>query len=605
VPDNADSSVADAAESPKHRNWLQRHHRSVVLTVFALGLLLGLASWLAVEAFSAKQNLQQARSEAIQAKDALSKGHADAAVQHANAVQAHARKASDATESIPWTLAAKLPWLGSPFETGQQMSKVVLGFANDVLTPAARVGLALSPDKLFSGSRLDVHALRSEEPALNKLAVEAKRLDAEASALPRPTYLSEVADARTKLQTQISSVAKVLDTAALAAQIAPAMMGADGPTSYFMGFQTNAEARGTGGITGGFGILHFDDGAPTVSTLGPDNDLSGVFQSIDLGPEYSAEYGWANASTDIRNSNLSSHFPYAAQIWRSMWAQKSGTNVDGAIAIDPVALSYVLGAIGHVTMPDGEEITKDNVVQLTESTAYSRFPLDQTARKQYLQNIAAEIVKKMTQSIQSPRELLAALGRAVSERRIAIWSSSEASQQLLEQTPLAHEIPDDAAPYAELVVNNLAGNKMDYYLKREITYTADQCGGATRNSTVSFKLTNDAPDTQLPDYVAGVGGLSPNVKLTMPKGSMLTSIKLIATKGSKLETAFANGQLAPVFAGVERGHPVFELQVVIPPKQSGVLTFHLTEPASPGAARVPVQPLVDRVSPDVRVPECP
>ncbi|OBA90316.1 hypothetical protein A5642_12945 [Mycolicibacterium mucogenicum] len=583
---------------------MQRHRRAVGLTVSVVGLLLGLSVWLAVEGLSAKQNLQQARSEAIQAKDALSKGHADAAVQHAAAVQAHARKATDATESIPWTLAAKLPWLGSPFETGQQMSKVVLGFANDVLAPASRIGLALSPDKLFSGSRLDVHALRNEEPALTKLALEAKRFDTEAVAIPKPEYLSEVADARTKLQSQISTVAKILDTAALAARIAPAMMGADGPTSYFMGFQTNAEARGTGGITGGFGILHFDDGTPRVSTLGPDNDLSGLFQPIDLGPEYSTEYGWANASTDIRNSNLSSHFPYAAQIWRSMWTQKSGTNVDGAIAIDPVALSYILGAIGHVTMPDGEEITKDNVVQLTESTAYSRFPLDQIARKQYLQDIAAEIVKKMTSTIQSPHQLLAALGKAVGERRIAVWSSSEVSQTLLEQTPLAHEIPDDTAPYAELVVNNLAGNKMDYYLKREITYTADQCGGPTRNTTVTLKLTNAAPDTELPDYVAGVGGLSPNVKLTMPKGSMLTSIKLIATKGSKLETAFANGQLAPVFAGVERGHPVFELQVVIPPKQSGVLTFHLTEPASLGAARVPIQPLIDQVVPDVRVPEC-
>ncbi len=435
MPDNTDSSVADAPESPNRSSWLQRHRRSVVLTVLALGLLLGLVSWLAVEAFSAKQNLQQARSEATQAKDALSKGHADAAVQHANAVQAHAQKASDATESIPWTLAAKLPWLGSPFETGQQMSKVILGFANEVLTPASHIGLALAPDKLFTGSRLDVHALRNEEPTLTKLSLAAKRFDAEAAAVAKPAYLSEVADARDKLQSQISTVTRILDTAALAARVAPAMMGADGPTTYFMGFQTNAEARGTGGITGGFGILHFDDGAPSVSTLGPDNDLSGLFQPVNLGPEYSAEYAWANAGTDIRNSNMSSHFPYAAQIWRSMWAQKSGTNVDGAIAIDPVALSYILGAIGHVTMPDGEEITKDNVVQLTESTAYSRFPLDQSARKQYLQDIAAEIVKKMTSSIQSPHQLLAALGKAVGERRIAVWSSSEISQALLEQTP--------------------------------------------------------------------------------------------------------------------------------------------------------------------------
>lgn len=211
-------------------------------------------------------------------------------MQHANAVQAHARKASDATESIPWALAAKLPWLGSPFETGQQMSKVILGFANDVLTPASHIGLALAPDKLFAGSRLDVHTLRNEEPTLARLSLEAKRFDAEAKAVTKPAYLSEVADARDKLQSQISTVARILDTAALAARIAPAMMGADGPTTYFMGFQTNAEARGTGGITGGFGILHFDDGAPSVSTLGPDNDLSGLFQPVDLGPEYSAEY---------------------------------------------------------------------------------------------------------------------------------------------------------------------------------------------------------------------------------------------------------------------------------------------------------------------------
>ena len=171
--------------------------------------------------------------------------------------------------------------------------------------------------------------------------------------------------------------------------------------------------------------------------------------------------------TDFRNSNQSSHFPYTAQIWKSMWAQQSGMNVDGVIAIDPVALSYVLGAVGPVTMPDGEVITKDNVVELTESTAYSRFPTDQTARKKYLQDIANEVVKKMTGPVESPRKLLDALGKAVSERRIAVWSSSPADQKLLEETPLAHVVPDDPAPYAEVVINNLGGNKLDYYLKSE------------------------------------------------------------------------------------------------------------------------------------------
>ena len=81
------------------------------------------------------------------------------------------------------------------------------------------------------------------------------------------------------------------------------MMGADGPRTYFMGFQTNAEARGTGGLLGGFGILRFDNGNPIVETLGPNTELDKPFTPIDLGPEYNAQYGFQNPTTDFRNSN--------------------------------------------------------------------------------------------------------------------------------------------------------------------------------------------------------------------------------------------------------------------------------------------------------------
>ena len=89
----------------------------------------------------------------MQAKDALSKGHADAAVQHANAVQAHARKASDATESIPWALAAKLPWLGSPFETGQQMSA---RFAPFVMLAGGIVGASKAMERVGKVDAYDI-----------------------------------------------------------------------------------------------------------------------------------------------------------------------------------------------------------------------------------------------------------------------------------------------------------------------------------------------------------------------------------------------------------------------------------------------------------------
>ncbi|QVI30747.1 DUF4012 domain-containing protein [Mycolicibacterium neoaurum] len=570
----------------------------------ALAIVVAFVGWLAKSGLDAKSALEQARSNAQQAKNALQQGDSEAASRFVDHAQYHAQAASDATHSLPWTVTSAIPWIGSPFRTGQQISDVVLGLANDVLKPAAQAGTALSPDRLVDGSRVNVALLRSEEPNLTSLAEAATRLNGQAQAISDPRYVSTLAEARTQLQEQTAQITGLLENTALASRLVPTMMGADGPRTYFMAFQTNAEARGTGGLLGGFGVLRFDNGVATVDTLGANTELDKPFAPIDLGAEFNQNYGYANPFSDFRNSNLSSHFPYAAQIWKSMWAQQTGMNVDGVIALDPFALSYILGAVGPVTMPDGEKVTKDNVVELTESTAYARFPTDQAARKQYLQDIASEVVKKVTTSTSSPRGLLEALGHALNERRIAVWSAMPTEQEMLEQTPLAHIVPDDSAPYAEVVINNLGGNKMDYYLQRRIEYVGDGCTDDRRNSTVTVRLTNTAPPGPLPDYVAAAGGLNPSLPISAPPGTMLTSVRLLGTAGAKLESALANGQRVQVFTGTERNHPTFEVQVAIPQGQSGELSFRLSEPTARGAANVPVQPLVDSVSPVVSVPEC-
>ena len=85
---------------------------------------------------------------------------------------------------------------------------------------------------------------------------------------------------------------------------------------------------------------------------------------------------------------------------------------------------------------------------------------------------------------------------------------------------------------------------------------------------------------------------------------MLTSVRLVGTKGAALQSVVVDGQKIPVFTGEEQGHPTFEVQVFIPPGKSGELSFHLSEPTSEGEARVPIQPLVDGVVPKISVPVC-
>lgn len=566
--------------------------------------ILGLGCWVAVGAIQAKTHLEQARTSAQNAKDALLEGDTDTASSSADDALVSARAARDATHSVGWNIVAGVPLLGSPFKTGQQVTDVVLGLAADILRPAADVGITISPERLYRDGRVDVGLLRSQESELVGLSTSATRLNADAAAIADPRYISLMSDARSELQSQISNITSIIENAALAARLAPSMMGADGPRNYFMGFQTNAEARGTGGLLGGYGILRFENGVPSVDTLAPNTDLADAVAPIELGLEYDQQYGFAQPFTDFRNSNLSPHFPYAAQIWKAMWAEQTGVEVDGVIAIDPVALSYILGAVGPVTMPDGEVISEDNVVELTESTAYFRFPTDQTARKQYLQDIANAVVTKMTGQVQSPRRLLDALGRAVSERRIAVWSASPPEQELLEQTALAHALPSDGAPYAAVVVNNLGGNKLDYYLRTQVEYAADDCRGETRASTVNVELTNAVPSEPLPNYVASAEGLSSDLLIAVPPGTNITSVRLFATKGAELSSALLNGERVPAIINTERGHPVFEVQVIIPPGQSADVSFQLSEPTAPGKPRAPSQALVETVVPNVLVPEC-
>ena len=576
--------------------------------------------WLGIQGLTAKSNLEKARDSAEQAKDALLGGKSEDATRFAENAQLHARQAQAATHSVPWNIAAAVPFLGSPLTATQQISDVVVGLAGDVLLPGARMGAAVSPDKLLDGSRINLKLLREEEPRLSALSAAASNLDAEAQAISNPAYLSLIRNARSQLQDQTSKIARLLGNTALAAQLAPSMLGAEGPRTYLLAFQTPAEARGTGGLLGGFGIIRFNNGIPTIEHLASNDDLlplhcpgcvtREVTAEIDLGSEFNKEYAWTKPYNDIRNSNLSPHFPYAAQIWRSMWKQVSGTEVDGVIAIDPIVLSYVLGAIGPVTLANGELINADNVVELTMSTAYFRFPRDPrsksaNARKQYLQDIAGAVVKKLTGPLPDPRKLLDALGKAAGEGRIAVWSALPGEQKLLEETPLAHVVSSDTAPYAQVVINNLAGNKMDYYLQREIEYAADGCSGDMRNSTVTVRLANKAdPAGPLPEYVGSADSLARDFGLNVPPGTMVSSVRVIATKGAKLLSVTSNGKKISATTHVDVGHPSFEVQVVVPPGQSGELAFRLSEPTSTGDSTVPVQPLIGHVVPTVKVPAC-
>ena len=103
------------------------------------------------------------------------------------------------------------------------------------------------------------------------------------------------------------------------------MLGGDGPRAYLVGFQNEAELRGTGGLPGAFAILQVDHGAFHFSRFESDTDLTYVRTDLDLGEQFRRTWAGSDPPNDYLDSNVSAHFPYAAQIWapKASWSLRT------------------------------------------------------------------------------------------------------------------------------------------------------------------------------------------------------------------------------------------------------------------------------------------
>jgi hypothetical protein len=589
--------TVDTEATPRRR----RFRRWMLALLVVVVLLVAAALYLVFLGVKAKDSIESARDHASAAQRAFLDGDTAVAVEEANAAVRDADDAESRAHNPVWTVAAAVPWLGDPLSSVQKLTESVQGLTVDVLAPVSELADVLSPQGLRTADNtVNIEALAGVQPQLAEIADRAEQLRDEVAGTDG-SWLGMVDSAKGELLDQTAETSRFIRGTDTAAQLLPPMLGNQGQRNYFFGFQTPAESRATGGLLGAYGVVSARNGKVDVGNLGTNAALNPPRNPIDLGEEFTKNYGYNRAYTDNRNSNISAHFPYAAQIWMSMWEQQTGTQLDGALAVDPIALSYLLNATGPITLKNGQEVNGDNVVDITLSSSYVDFSEDNNARKAYLQEIARSAVAKLTSLSGNTGAILEALGRSVQERRLMIYSADENEQKLLQSAGLAHDVPETDAPFAEVVVGNLAGNKIDYYLRRDIKYTAGTCDADTRDSVVEVTLTNTLEDLSLPPYVIGHIG---NPQADIPSGTNLASVSLYGTAGATLNSMTVDDESNFFSETTERGHPLYNTQVQIPPGKSVVIKYNLTEPTAPGEPQVPIQPLVDKPAVTVDVPAC-
>ncbi|GGK67541.1 hypothetical protein Sme01_09400 [Sphaerisporangium melleum] len=564
--------------------------RRIVLagSLTAVLVLVSSVAWSAHLALGVRDHLQATRDALVHLRAVMSARDLDRVTATITKARRHAAEARRLTAGPDWGLLTHLPVVGDGATTVRGLAESA-GELTDVLAGVQRAGTSLfsSGERAPDDARQLLDGLAAVAPALDVATARLGRAHDRLSATPARTGAASVDQAREAVLTELVRLRRWVGGAADAAALIPPMLGNDGPRRYFLAFQTNAESRGTGGLVGAFGILSADHGRTRVTQLAANNDLPGSTRPvIDHGRAFRTRYGEGPLEV-LSVSNLSPHFPYAAKTWTAMWQANGGPRLDGAIAVDPVALSYLLGLIGPVTLPGGEKVTAANVVDLTERAAYARYP-DSAERKRFLISIARAVGEALPRSFAEPARLLPALKPMIEGRRLQIWSRHQAEQWRLAGTALGGVLPQDAGPYAALVLNNSAGGKLDYYLSRSLDYRLGPCRSGRRADSVQITLTNDVPVTRLPSYVTGRLDRLAEGK---PVGSNLLWVSLYASVGAELRGASLDGAKAEIRADVERSHPVFSTLVELGPRQTRTLRLELSEPASAEPPRTPVQPL--------------
>ncbi|MEV6859384.1 DUF4012 domain-containing protein [Streptosporangium subroseum] len=545
--------------------------------------------WSAHLGMRVRDHLEAARTALIELRAVASAEDPRPAAAALAEARRHAAEARRLTGGPDWWTIAHTPIMGDAATTVRGLAESAATLT-DVLADVQRIAVAFTAIKANSlgDLRKPLADLDAASPALDAAAARLSRVAADLAATPARTGLEQLDQARGTALHEVDQLHGWLDDAATAAVLLPPMLGLDSPRRYFLAFQTNAEARGTGGLVGAFGILKADRGKVGIGHLSANSGLSTSSVSVaDHGRDYRARYG-PSATKMLSISNLSPHFPYAAATWTGLWEQQDRGRLDGAIATDPVGLSYLLELIGPVTLPGGETVTSENVVDLTERVAYARYT-DPVARKRFLITIAGAVSEALPASLTDPARLLPVLTRMVNERRIQVWSRHETEQRRLSRIPISGVLPLRSGPFAGLVVNNSAGGKLDYYLRRSLDYELGPCRGGMRSSTVRIRLTNDVPHKELPAYVTD--------RLDSPErrhiaGSNFLWVSLYGGLGAKMTAARLDGERVSVIRETERSHPVYSAMLEFAPRQSRTLELDFVEFASDEPPLVPEQPLV-------------
>ncbi|MGH9225981.1 MAG: DUF4012 domain-containing protein [Acidimicrobiales bacterium] len=381
-----------------------------------------------------------------------------------------------------------------------------------------------------------------------------------------------------KLDAELQRVArseKTVQSLTRTLPLLPAMLGKEGLRRYFIAVQTPAEARAGGGFIGNYAELTADNGQLSLSRFGRPQELDWTAganeRQLDAPADFLERYGRFGPGFAWTNVNLSPDFPTDARVMASIYAQSTGTPLDGVIAVDPAGLAALLRLVGAVQVAGWPvPITADNAERIMLHEQY--LLTDRTERIDFLGDVADAAWGRLTGDVlPPPQQLVNVLAPAARAKHLLLASLHADEQALYDHLGISGRVAPVQGDFVGLVTQNASANKIDFFLRRSLDYRVElDPGSRNLSATATVTLHNDAPPGGLPGTVIGNQALPP----PLPDG--YNRLYLSFYTPWALLDARLDGELVQLEEATELGRRVYSAGLVVPAEGSIKLELRLS-----------------------------
>jgi hypothetical protein len=542
----------------RRRHLIRRVIIGIVFAIPILGVLTALAL---IPAAGAREHLERGRDGLAKAQSALLKGDLDQALEGFTAAEGEFRQAKATGDNPLLRVPALFPLIGRTPDAIRTISDVGLRLSDAGGEIARAIGElpggidALAP----KDGRIPVETLQGLAPVMSRARAAFEQAEVEAQGIATSLVPPQVVEAGDLLREKLARALPPVRSADEMLRALPSFAGVDAPRHYLLGPENSAELRATGGLLTTFSILTIDDGAISVQ---PFRDIKEI-PSLNLAPEdwpspeLADIYGAFNAAGEARNATATLDGPTASLFLENLWNTTMPDPIDGVILVDVQALRYLMEATGAIDIQGVPyPLTERNVVQYVANDAYVQIG-DDDVRKDFVGVVGQVVFHEFLQHAGGDKALRALIGAAADGHILVNTVDPEVDAAFRSAGVSGALPPVDAGDFLGVAVNNIAGNKIDYYMDRHIDYdiTLGPDGRATSAATVAFD--NTAPADAEAGYVFGPFQGKALRGLDLKAGEAYQSTSVYCGAGCTLSGASRDGEPYPVQAYLEGTHPLF------------------------------------------------